>query len=148
MKVYTIDDLRKMTPEQRAILYQRAVTLRDKGGQAIIDLINESGLSLRSGGMRMTDPEYLEMERITWSKEGKAAAIEATDSGLPALAGVERFFVRALGVRYRPQDDGTVNAGFIVAGLMRHLGYVEAGQGKMPEGSVAKTAMKWKQRKK
>ena len=32
----------------------------------------------------------------------------------------------------------------IQAGLMRHLGFTEAGQGKMPDGCVAKTAMKWK----
>jgi hypothetical protein len=34
----------------------------------------------------------------------------------------------------------------IQAGLMRHLGFTEAGQGKMPDGCVAKTAMKWKPR--
>jgi hypothetical protein len=54
--------------------------------------------------------------------------------------------VKALGERYHPHDGGTPNAGYIVAELMRHLGYVEDGQGNMPPGSVAKTAMKWRLR--
>jgi hypothetical protein len=57
------------------------------------------------------------------------------------------MFVAALKERYHPHDGGTMNAGYIVGQLMRHLGYIEDGQGKMPDGSVAKTAMKWKHRK-
>lgn len=30
---------------------------------------------------------------------------------------------------------------------MRHLGYVKNGEGKMPNGSIANTAMTWKPRK-
>jgi integrase len=40
-----------------------------------------------------------------------------------------------------------MNAGYIVGQLMQHLGYVHDVQGKMPDGCVAKTAMKWKRRK-
>jgi hypothetical protein len=143
-KIYTLNDLKEMTQKQLATLYQNARKRRDSGGQAVIDLIDTSGLPLSSGGIRMGDPAYIEMERITWSQEGRNATIEATDRGLPALAGIEPLFVAALGDRYHPHDRGTVNAGFIVAELMRHLGYVEEGQGNMPEGSVAKTAMKWR----
>jgi len=146
MKIYTLDDLKAMTPEQRAVLYQNAVKLRESGGQPIIDLIDTSGLSLSEGGMRTTDPMYIKMDEITWSSEGRKLAVEATENGLPALAGIEPMFVAALGERYHPHDGGTMNAGYIVSQLMRHLGYVENGQGNMPEGSVAKTAMKWKPR--
>jgi hypothetical protein len=147
MKKYTLDDLKKMTAEQRAILYQNAVKHRESGGQEIIDLIDSSGLPLSEGGMRMSDPAYLKIQDITWSAEGRKAAVEATEKGLPALAGIERLIVAALGDRYHPHDGGTVNAGFIVAELMRHIGYVEDKEGKMPNGSVAKTAMRWKLRR-
>jgi hypothetical protein len=147
MKNYILDDLKKMTPEQRASLYQNASKLRQNGGQAIIDLIDSSGLSLSSGGMRASDPAYIKIEEIAWSPEGRRAATEVTEKGQPALAGIEPMIVAELGAQYHPHDGGTVNAGYIVAGLMRHLGYVEDGEGKMPAGSVAKTAMKWKQRK-
>ena len=73
-----------------------------------------------------------------WSSEGCAAAVGATASGLPALVGVEPMFVAALGGRYHPHDGGTMNAGYIVGQLMRHLGYVEDGQGKMPMGPSLK----------
>ena len=138
--------LQAMKPDERAILYENAKKRRDQGGQAIIDLIDRNGLSLSSGDMLSSDPDYLEMDRIIWSNEGRAAAIAATDSGLPALAGIEPHIRVALGERYRPQNGGTVIAGYLTAGLMRHLGYIENGQGSMPDGSVAKTAIKWKLR--
>lgn len=128
------------------MLYENAKKLRDKGGQVIIDMIDQNGLSMSSGDMLSSDPDYLEIDRIIWSKEGRAAAIAATDQGLPALAGIEPQICASLGKRYRPQNSGTVNAGYLTAGLMRHLGYIENGQGNMPDGSVAKTAMKWKLR--
>jgi hypothetical protein len=146
IKTYTDDELKKMTPEQRATLYENARRQRHTGGQEIMDQLDSLGLSMSSGGMRMSDPAYIEMEEITWSTQGRKAATEAVEKGLPALAGIEPLFVAVLGDRYRPQDGGTVNAGYIVAGLMRHMGYVEDREGKMPEGSIAKTAMKWKHR--
>ena len=144
---YTQDKLEQMTPEQRAQLYDNARKRRGNGGQEIIDLLDSSGLPLSSGGMRNSDPDFLKMEEIVWSCEGRKAVIEATDKGLPALAGVEPLIVEGLGKRYHSHDQGTANAGYLVALLMRHLGYVEAGHGNMPNGSIAKTAYKWVSRK-
>lgn len=145
-KVYTLEELKDMKPDDRAVLYENAKRLRENGGQLIIDMIDQNGLSLSSGDMLSSDPDYLEMDRIIWSNEGRAAAIAATDQGLPALGGLEPLIRASLGERYRPQNGGTVNAGYLTAALMRHLGYIENGQGNMPDGSVAKTAMKWKPR--
>lgn len=144
MRRYTLDDLKLMSPVERAVLYQNATKLRDNGGQAVIDLIESSGLSLRSGGTTLDDPVYLRMEEIIWSNEGRDAAKKATAMGLPALAGVEPLLQAALRERYSPHDMGTVSAGSIVGALMRHLGYVQAGEAKLPDNCVAKTAMRWK----
>jgi hypothetical protein len=92
----------------------------------------------------MTDPVYLRMEEIVWSSAGRAAAIAATEQGLPAMAGIDPLLQADLGEQYHPHDQATMNAGFIVGGLMRHLGYVDGGQGKLPVDCIAKTAMKWK----
>jgi hypothetical protein len=146
MKKYTKESLEAMTPEQRGVLYQNAAKRREEGGQEIIDLIDSSGLALSSGHMRTSDPAYETMEKIIWSEKGRKAALDATEKGLPALAGVDPLIIAELGDQYGPHDGGTLNAGYIQAGLMRHLGYVENGQGKMPENCVAKTAMKWKPR--
>lgn len=144
MKKITIEMLTQMTPEQRAQMYQNALERLDSGGREVVDLIDSSGLPLRSGGMKMTDPVYLRMEEIIWSVDGKKAMVEATEAGLPALAGVEPLIVGDLGNRYQPHDLGTVSAGSIVGEVMRHLGYEKQPDAKMPEGSVAKTAATWK----
>src|SRR5207244_6420848 len=108
-------DLKKMTPERRATLYQKAVKRREEGGQEIIDLIDSSGLSLNSGHMVSDDPAYRKMEEIVWGTEGRAAALAATEKGLPALAGVDPLISAELGDRYSPHDGGTLNAGYIQA---------------------------------
>lgn len=136
-----------MTPEQRATLHENARKRIDNGGREIIELIEASSLPLSSGGMRLSDPVYIRMQEIIWSSEGKKAAIDATASGLPALAGIEPLIVADLGDRYHPHNQGTVSAGGIVGELMRFLGYKILGQADMPKGSVAKTAALWKPRK-
>jgi len=144
-KAPTQDQIRAMTPQQRAILYENAKRRTGEGGQEIIDFIDASGLSLSDGDMLSSDPDYMEMERIIWSPEGREAAIKAVEEGLPALAGVDPLIHAALGERYHPHNAGTINAGVITAALMRHLGYIEAGPGAFA-GGVAKSGMKWKKR--
>src|SRR5664280_881229 len=107
MKNYTFDDLKLLSPEQRSQLYHNAVERRAAGGQAIIDLIESSGLPLRSGGMRLSDPIYMKMEEIIWGHEGRKLALAATENGLPALCGVEPLLKKELGNRYSPHDMGT-----------------------------------------
>lgn len=143
MKTYGLEDLKRMSPDRRLTLYQNAHRLRESGGQAIIDLINASGLPLRSGGLRESDPFYLEMEEVIWSPAGRAAAVMAAERGQPALVGVEPMLQARFGDRYSGHDLGTVNAGYIVGQLMRRLGYKDFGQAKCPDWCVARTAMRW-----
>ncbi|MBB2784845.1 UNVERIFIED_ORG: hypothetical protein GGD43_000015 [Rhizobium esperanzae] len=135
--------LQAMSPERRAQLYENASKKREEGGQAIIDLIDSSGLPLRSGGMTLSDPVYVSMEEIIWSQAARTLLLAAVEQGLPALAGVEPSIREVLGERYHPHDQGTANAGAIVGEVMRHLGFVPVGVGTMPQGSVAKTAKLW-----
>ncbi|RUX73383.1 hypothetical protein EN925_00885 [Mesorhizobium sp. M7A.F.Ca.US.006.04.2.1] len=142
----TMDKLKAMSPERRATLYENARKRLEQGGQEIIDLINASGLPLRSGGITFSDPVHLRMEEIAWSSQGKRLMLEATEAGLPALAGVEPLIVADLGPLYHPHDLGTVDAGSIVGQVMRHLGYELVDRNDMPPGSVAKTAATWRPR--
>ncbi|MCH6206346.1 hypothetical protein L3V16_21210 [Brucella ciceri] len=135
--------IQKMTPEARSQLWMNAQNRLAAGGAEVIELIKKSGLPLRSGGMTLSDPVYLRMEEIIWSAEARPLLIEATERGLPALAGVEPLIVADLGTRYTPHDQGTVSAGSLVAEVIKFLGYKEIKKGDMPEGSVAKTAAVW-----
>jgi hypothetical protein len=146
IKLPTHDQIRAMSSQQRAILYQNARARLADGGQQIVDFIDREALPLSDGEMLSSDPDYAEMERIIWSTEGRAAALSAVENGLPALAGVDPLISSALGDRYHPHNGGTINAGFITAALMRHLGYVEAGSGAFLN-AVAKSGMRWKKRK-
>jgi hypothetical protein len=134
-----------MAPDARAVLYQNALKRLNQGGQAIVDLIEQNNLSVSSGDMLSSDPDYIRMDEIIWAR--KAEALKAVEAGLPALAGIEPFIREELGERYRPQNGGTINAGYLTAALMKHLGFSDDGAGQMPPGSVAKTAMKWKLRR-
>ena len=73
MKRYSLDDLRKMSSSQRATLYQNARRLRAEGGQAIMDLIDQSGLPLSEGDLTSDDPTYIRMIEIISSSEGRKA---------------------------------------------------------------------------
>ena len=142
----TIEKLEAMSPDRRATLYENARKRLNQGGKEIMELINASGLALRSGGITFSDPVHLRMEEIAWSIEGKRLLVEATEAGHPALAGIEPWIVADLGSLYHPHDLGTVDAGSIVGEVMRHLGYELAGRANMPAGSVAKTAATWRPR--
>ena len=87
------------------------------------------------------------MHAIVFSNEGRAAAVRATGEGLLALAGVDPLIASALTVDYGKHNMTTGTAGEIVAHLMRHLGYREAGRSaKMPAGCVAQSGMLWERK--
>jgi hypothetical protein len=66
--------------------------------------------------------------------------ISATESGLPAIDGVDRRLSEELGVDYGGHNMATNTAGVLVAECMQRLGYRKTGRkGKLTEGSVAKT---------
>ncbi len=69
-----------MPPDKRRQLYQNALKRRENGGQAIIDLIEASGLPLHYGkGLTSDDPTFLRMQEIIWSPEGQKALVNATE---------------------------------------------------------------------
>ena len=115
------------------------MVLRESG----VTLMDQSGLPLRSGGMRKSDPVSLKMEEIICGSKGRKAALVATDKGLPALCGVEPLLKKELGDRCNPHDIGTNRAGLIIGELMTHLGYSAAGEAKCPEGGVRQDCDAW-----
>ena len=45
-----------------------------------------------------------------------------------------------MGVGYRPEAQGTLTAGYLVAEMMRHNGYEVGPPATLPAGCIAKTA--------
>jgi len=130
---------------KRAVLYANARAQGTAIGDALAELIADTGLPFsEGGGLAESDPLYIRMHQIIFSAEGRNAAISAVEKGLPPLVGVDPMLNAALQADYGNHNMGPANAGFIVAALMRHLGYRETGtSAPLPPGCVAKTGMLW-----
>jgi hypothetical protein len=144
MKAPTEMQLRAMTPEQRMTVRTRAVRLGGEIGSATVALIDSLNLPLSSVGMSQDHPLYREMQEIIWSAEGKSAARQAVEDGLPAMAGIDPLLQKLMGDRYGREYQGTMNAGSIVGELMQFLGFKKDGVADLPSGCVAKTAATWR----
>ena len=83
------------------------------------------------------------MADLIWSHEGR----NAPGAALPALAGVDPLLQREFGDRYNADVQATNDAGYRLAELMRHSGYVENGSAKCSLGCVAKSGIKWQRMK-
>ena len=145
IKAPTEAQWRAMTAEGRMTVRTRAAKLGNALGDATVALIDSLNLPLSSsGGMSVSDPLYLEMRRVAWSAEGKAAILRAAKEGQPALVGLDLLFQEKMGERYRKAGQAEKNCGYITAELMRHLGYEEAGKAKIPPGCFTKSGAKWR----
>lgn len=137
---WTKERIEALSPERRETLFDNA---RHKGtpeAQQIIDLMLEHDLLVRAGGgLPREHPVIQEIEEIIYSDEGRHAGKQASDEGLPAMAGVDHMLTAALGSKYGSHDT-TSWAGTLMAEVMADAGYVQTKKKPMPAGSVAKTA--------
>jgi hypothetical protein len=142
MKQWTDDELRALNASSLHTLwsncrrhdsdYARDIVARIEGLELLVIL---------PGGMPNDHPLSIKMSEIINSKEGKAAAIAATEAGQPAMMGIDPLLLAALGDSYTKYNQITMTAGSQVAEMMRSLGYKSSGRkGKLPAGCVAKTA--------
>tara|TARA_R110002073_G_scaffold87409_1_gene207549 strand:- start:11 stop:475 length:465 start_codon:yes stop_codon:yes gene_type:complete len=144
----TVEKLEAMTAKERENLWINARAANTPEAAYLVTVIESLGLPYsEDGGMRLDSPVAIKMNDIITSPGGKKSCLEATKNGLPALAGVDGELNSVLGVDYRAGNQATQTAGYLVGNLMISLGYKIAGQRKMPEGSVAKTAAFWAERK-
>ena len=136
------EKLQGMSVHDRHQLWINARRIDSEEARELVERIEKLGLpysEIRS--LKASDPVFMKMEQIVFSQEAKTAAIAATDAGLPALAGIDPLLSAALGVDYGPHNDGTINAGYLVAQMMRMQGYKNSGRkGKLPVTCIAKTA--------
>ena len=81
------------------------------------------------------------MRKIIFTPEGERAALQAHDSGLPPLAGLDPLLSTALGPDYSKDNEATIQAGFLVADLMKQLGFekIEGTSKKLPDNCIART---------
>lgn len=145
MKEWTKERVEALSPNDRAKVYANALKAGNSEGDALAELIRNSGLSLMDGsGITRDHPLVMGMDAIINSEEGKAACVKAVEDDWPALAGVDPMLAEEFPTDYGKHNQTTDWAGHLVADLMRDLGYKKLEkQGKTPEGCVAKTGELW-----
>lgn len=144
---WTKERIEALPPAKREALFDNARSKGTPEAQQIIDLMLEHDLLVRAGGGLPRDhPVIQEMEEIIRSDEGRKAGKQASDQGLPAMAGVDHMLMKALGSQYGSHDT-TSWAGTFMAEVIAEAGYVQTSRKPMPAGSVAKTAAFFEPRK-
>jgi len=144
---WTRAKLSTLTSTERHNIWKNCRTKGTSEAMALAAVIENLGLPYSDpAALKHTDPITIKMHEIINSPAGRSACIQATEQGLPAIAGVDGMLNAALGIDYRGGNMATHTAGGLVGELMRSLGYVHAGQKALPAGSVAKTGAMWKRR--
>jgi hypothetical protein len=113
------------------------------GKEDLISMIETSGLPYSDPtGVKLDSPLGQAMSEIINSAEARAAAIQATQQGLPALAGVDPLLKSKLGTQYTKSYEATIQAGYLVAKAMRKSGYEDTGtRAHLPDECTAKTGI-------
>ena len=139
-KVWTLEELGRMRPDAIQKLYRNATALGSPDAMALANLIVDSGLLVEeNGGLPHDHPIMLEIADICQDSAAVAEAILASESGLPALAGMEHRIVTALGGKYGGNYT-TNHAGRCIGAEMEAKGWKKTAQKPMPAGSIAKSA--------
>ena len=134
---WTYEKISSMSHAERHNLWENAQRLHNAD---LIKLIEESGLSYRDAtGLKLDSGIGRAMGRIVNSAQGVAAGKEATEQGLPALAGIDPLIRAAFGAEYENTFEATIQAGYLVALMMRKQGYRNSGRQGRLQGCVAMT---------
>ena len=142
---WTLGRLRDKSQTERHEVWRRARALHSAEGNHLARAIERLGLPY-------AEPEPLDGEHplldrlreIVASPAAKAAAIEATLDGLPAIAGVDVLLHEQLGEAYRLNPAAVPTAQALVVTLMESLGWRQSGKKNLPPRCVAREGIYWK----
>lgn len=135
------EKIERMTPSERHNIYKNAIRIGGRDAETVLGLLEQLALPYSDPACAtLDDPLCLKIAEIVNSSAGVDAMREATDQGMPALAGVDPMVAAVLGADYGRHNMTTATAGSFVAERMRRLGYRDIGKkAKLPNGCVAKT---------
>ena len=78
--------------------------------------------------LKRDHPLCVGMREVIRSDEGRAACIQATDDGWPAMAGVDPLLAGKFGADYGKRNMSTHWAGRFVSEVMSEAGYRQVGK--------------------
>jgi len=137
--------LRARSQNERYAVWKRAKALHSAEGNHLARAIELLGLPYAEPEpLGEDDPMLARMRQIMAEPRARAAALEATLDGLPAMAGVDVLLHEEIGEDYRRNEAAVPTAQALTAALMAQLGYVEAGRKELPARCVARSGVFWK----
>ena len=133
---WTVEKISALSHADRHRLYENA---KARQAEELMRIIEGCRLPYSDpSGLKLDSPIGRAMRDLIFSEEGRSAAIQATEKGLPALAGVDPILEAELGDDYRRTYEATIQAGYLVAQMMGQSGYEKSGRQGRLEGCVAK----------
>src|SRR5579871_2134879 len=137
--------LRARTQNERHAVWKRAKALHSAEGNHLARAIELLGLPYAEPEpLGEDDPLMGRMRELMAEPRARAAAVEATLDGLPAMAGIDVLMHEELGEAYRRNEAAAPTAQALTAELMGRLGYIEAGHKDLPARCVARSGIFWK----
>ena len=137
--------LRARSQTERYAVWKRAKALHSAEGNHLARAIELLGLPYAEPEpLADDDPMLARMREIMAEPRARAAALEATLDGLPAMAGVDVLLHEEIGEDYRRNEAAVPTAQLLTAELMAQLGYIEAGRKDLPARCVARSGVFWK----
>ena len=142
---WTLSKLRERTQNERHAVWKRAKALHSAEGNHLARAIELLGLPYAEPEPLPHDDDLMvRMREIMASPTARAAAIESTLDGLPAMAGVDSLLHEELGEDYRRNAAAVPTAQGLVTELMTTLGYSPAGEKDLPARCVARKGIYWR----
>lgn len=137
--------LRARSQNERHAVWKRARALHSAEGNHLARAIELLGLPYAEPEpLAEGDPLLERMRQIMAEPQARAAAVEATLDGLPAMAGVDVLLHEEIGEAYRRNEAAVPTAQRLTAELMTGLGYQQGGYKDLPARCIARTGVFWK----
>jgi hypothetical protein len=137
--------LRQRSQTERYTVWKRAKALHSAEGNHLARAIELLGLPYAEPEpLADQDPMLARMRELMAEPRARAAAVEATLDGLPAMAGIDVLMHEELGEAYRRNEAAVPTAQQLTAELMTGLGYAEAGVKELPPRCVARSGVYWR----
>ena len=137
--------LRARSQTERHAVWKRARGLHSAEGNHLARAIELLGLHYAEPEpLAGDDPLMARMRELMADPRARAAAVEATLDGLPAMAGIDVLMHEELGETYRRNEAAIPTAQRLTGELMSGLGYAEGGIKALPARCVARTGVFWK----
>ncbi len=141
MTAWDEERLRELSKEKLRTLYENALARPSDEAAEIVALIHEIGVPPKASSGTIDSPILRKMKEVIFSKEAQELGLKAATMGLAPMGVIDPLVKEALGADYKAEDRGTLEAGFMVAAMMRENHWEPKGKPqKLPEDCVAKTA--------